>query len=159
MYIHKVFTTYIRMRLCVYMYMRMRIFGYNTQYSGGVQQTPVSGSAVQSGFDVAYDILKFTKRKSKIANLRYAVLHSAIMSYHFHMVMALWYSAGKIELYLFNGSVLVRSVSVLYYYIICRWYSCRKRVVQFFYLGILCPYNIIFPLRILHQNQHTAALR
>lgn len=70
---------------------------------------------MKSGFDVSYDILKFTKRKSKIANLRYAILHSAIMSYHFHTVMVLWYSAGKIELYL---TVLYNSGPSVYYIII-----------------------------------------
>jgi len=65
----------------------VHIFGYNTQYSGGARAW-VSRSAVRSGYDVTYDILKFTK--SKIANLRYTILQSAIMSYHFHTVMVLW---------------------------------------------------------------------
>jgi len=127
-----------------------RIFGYNTQYSGG-ERTRVSRSAVRGGYDVSYDILKFTK--SKIANLRYTTLQSAIMSYHSHTVMVLWYSAGRIKQYL---TVLQHNSGPSVYYIIYR-YSCRKRAVQLFYLGV-SSHNIS-PLQILYQNQHTAARR
>lgn len=120
------------MFICTY---SIRIFGYNTQDSG-VTRARVSRSAV-SGFDVSYDILKFTK--SKIANLRYTILQSAIVSYDFHTVMVVWYSAGRIEQYL---TVLCNSGPSVYYIITYRyWYSCRIRAVQLFYLGV-SSYNI-----------------